>query len=74
MTCPACKSEMESGHTELIFKRNRSVIVIEGVPAVVCKQCGEASIDMKTSQAAYEIADREMKIGISLEFCQFKVA
>lgn len=74
MRCPACKSEMEQGFTELVFKRNRSVVVIENIPAVVCKQCGEASLDMKTSQLAYEIAEREIKRGVSLEFCKFKAA
>lgn len=74
MRCPACKSEMEDGLTELVFKRNRSVIVIEGIPAVVCKQCGEASIDLNSSQTAYELAEREMKRGVSLEFCKFKAA
>jgi YgiT-type zinc finger domain-containing protein len=64
---------MEQGFTELVFKRNRSVVVIEGVPALVCKQCGEASIDMKTSQAAYDLADFEIKRGVFLEFCKFKV-
>ena len=74
MRCPACKSEMEQGFTELVFKKNRSVVVIEGVPAVVCPQCGEASIDLKTSKIAYDIADKEIKRGVSLEFCKFKAA
>ena len=74
MKCPACKSEMENGLTELVFKRNRSVIVIEKVPAMVCHQCGEASINFKTSQSAYELAEREMKRGVSLEFCLFQAA
>lgn len=72
--CPLCKSEMKEGKTELTLKRARSVVVIEDVPAMVCPQCGEASIDASTSQAAYEIAEREILRGVALEFCKFKAA
>ena len=74
MNCPACKAHMTEGSTELVFKRGRSVVVVENIPAIVCKQCGEASLDSATSQKAYDLADAEIKKGISLEFCDFKAA
>lgn len=74
LQCPACKAEMQKGNTELTFKRDRSVVVIEDIPAMVCPQCGEASIEASISQIIYEIADREIKRGVALEFCKFKAA
>lgn len=72
--CPLCKAKMIKRTTELMLKRDRSVVVIENVPALVCPQCEEASIDAITSQTAYEIAEREILRGVALEFCTFRAA
>lgn len=72
--CPLCKTKMIKGTTELTLRRDRSIVVIEKIPAMVCPQCGEASIDAVTSQAAYEIAEREILRGVTLEFCSFRAA
>lgn len=72
--CPLCKTKMTKGTTELVLKRDRSVVVMECVPAMVCPQCGEASIDAATSQTAYEIAEKEILRGVALEFCTFRTA
>ena len=72
--CPICKAEMVSGKTELIMKRDRSVVVIEDIPAMVCSQCGEASIEASVSQSAYLLAENEIKRGVALEFCKYRVA
>ncbi|PWU21036.1 MAG: hypothetical protein C5B49_03180 [Bdellovibrio sp.] len=65
---------MKDGTTELLLRRERSVVVVEGVPALVCPQCGEASIAAETSQGAYELAEKEINRGVALEFCKFRVA
>lgn len=65
---------MEEGKTDLTFRRDRSVVVIEEVPAMVCPQCEEASIDAEVSQKAYEIAEHEIKRGVALEFLKYKAA
>jgi YgiT-type zinc finger domain-containing protein len=62
---------MKAGTTDLTLRRNRSVVVVEGVPALVCENCGEASLDAKTAQAAHELAEREIARGVALEFCKF---
>ncbi|MBP6217890.1 MAG: type II toxin-antitoxin system MqsA family antitoxin [Oligoflexales bacterium] len=74
MNCPACKSKMAEGFTELVFRRDRCVIVIEHVPALVCSQCGEASMESPTAQQAYMMAEQEINRGVSLEFCKFRAA
>ncbi len=48
--------------------------MIEQIPALVCAQCGEASIDHENAQKAYEIGEREVARGMSLEFCKFQAA
>jgi len=65
---------MQEGTTELTLKRGRSIVVMENIPAMVCLQCGEASIDAATSQQAYEIATKEIQRGVALEFYDYKAA
>ena len=74
LNCPFCKTRMKKGKTELTLKRNRSIVVIEDVPAMVCPQCGEASIDLLISQIAFEMAEKEIQRGVALEFCKFRAA
>ncbi len=71
MKCPICKGVLNSGKTDITFKRDRKVIVIENVPALICTNCGEAIVDSSTSQKAYNIAEEEMKRGVTLEFYNF---
>lgn len=70
-TCPVCKGRMATGRTDVTFRRERSVVVVEGIPALICEDCGEASIDSETSKAAYRQAENEMQRGVALEFCTF---
>jgi YgiT-type zinc finger domain-containing protein len=69
-----CKANMTKGTTDLTFRRGRSVVIIEGVPALVCQQCEEASIDSSVAQKAYDLAEMEIKRGVTLEFLKFKAA
>ena len=72
--CPICKGLMKEGETELTMRRDRSVIVVEEVPALVCQDCGEASVDAKTSQRAYEVAEEEIMGGTALGFRKYNAA
>lgn len=72
--CVLCKGKMSPGTTDLTLRRDRSVVVVESVPALVCENCGEASIDSKIAQAVYEIAEREVMRGVALEFCKYSAA
>ena len=49
MKCPLCKGEILDGVTNLTFeKETEHILVVSGVPARVCQQCGETFIDMET--------------------------
>lgn len=72
--CPACKTSMRKGTTEVVMRRGKSVVVVEDVPALVCPQCDEASIAADVAQSAYDLAEKEINRGVALEFCKFHVA
>ncbi|MGK5088576.1 type II toxin-antitoxin system MqsA family antitoxin, partial [Bdellovibrionota bacterium FG-2] len=63
--CVLCRGTMKSGTTDLTLRRGRSVVVIESVPALVCENCGEASLDAKTAQTVHELAEREVARGVA---------
>lgn len=71
MNCPICKGTLKEGITELTFKRNRKLIVIEDVPALLCMNCGEAVVKSEIAKKASGIAEKEIERGVALEFCSF---
>ena len=47
MECPACRAEMADGKTILPYQMEAgNFIVVTGVPALICKQCGEEYIEL----------------------------
>jgi len=72
--CVLCRGTMKPGKTDLTLRRDRSVVVVESVPALVCENCGEASLDSETVRAVHELAEREVTRGVALEFCKYPAA
>lgn len=45
-----CKGTLEEKKVNYIVDLEETIIIIKGVPAKVCKQCGEQYFDDKTSE------------------------
>ncbi|MBN1866657.1 type II toxin-antitoxin system MqsA family antitoxin [Candidatus Sumerlaeota bacterium] len=43
--CPLCGGEKQSGTTTFAVDLTFGVVVVRGVPALVCAQCGDAWIE-----------------------------
>lgn len=50
MECFMCKGTLEKKKVNYIVDLEETIIIIKGVPAKVCKQCGEEYFDDKTSE------------------------
>jgi len=48
--CPLCGGTLEEKQIYLDFRYKGRLIVVEGVPAQVCKDCGEQLISAETSR------------------------
>ena len=49
MVCVICENgETEPGTTTSTLERDSTIILVRGIPAKVCNNCGEAYIDSKT--------------------------
>lgn len=44
-TCRYCQGDLESRQVTLDKRWKRQLFIIENVPALVCKQCGESYLD-----------------------------
>jgi YgiT-type zinc finger domain-containing protein len=67
MRCVVCKTgEVKPGATSFTVERGAMTLVLKGVPARVCGQCGEAYFDEATTKHIEEIAERASHIGVQV--------
>jgi YgiT-type zinc finger domain-containing protein len=75
MKCPHCKSELKQGTTVLTFQLNSDqIVVVKDVPALVCEQCGEESLDLETSKIVEKQVQQAVADGIQMGFINFNTA
>lgn len=75
MKCVICKhGETEPGVTTITLERGALTLVIKGVPAQVCSNCGEAYVDEETTRKLLETAEAEAESGAQVEIREYKAA
>ena len=72
MICPICKSgKMEEGYTSLTFEKVSATLVIKGIPANVCDNCGEAFVSEDIARKLHDLAKSEFDKGVEVEVVHF---
>ena len=72
MKCVICKSgDLLPGTVTVTLERKETVLVIKGVPAQVCTQCGEYYLDETTTQRLYEQAEKALERNAELEVLRY---
>jgi len=75
MKCVICKhGETELGKTTITLERDSLTLVVKGVPAQVCDNCGEAYVDEATTRKLLETAEAEVRAGTQVEIREYKAA
>ena len=75
MECVICKrGETRPGTATVTLKHNSTVLVIKGVPADICANCGEEYVDEATTRQLMSIADAAARTGVQVEVRQFAAA
>ncbi len=69
MKCTTCRqAETREGTTTVTVERDGATLVMQGVPALVCPNCGEDYVSEETalriSAAAAEVADKGIKVEV----------
>lgn len=75
MKCSLCRSELIESKTVLTFQMDSNkIIVVKDVPALVCEQCGEESLDLQTSKNVEKLVHKAVADGISMGFIEYSYA
>ncbi len=68
MKCVICKSGTTApGIKSFMLEKGSSIVIVKGVPAQVCNQCGEAYFDAQTTAELYAKASQSLENGAELE-------
>jgi len=71
MFCFLCKGEMKSGKVNFPIDEEDNFILIKGVPAEICEQCGEVFLKDDVAAAIEEIAKTAKATNVEFEILRF---
>ena len=75
MKCASCKyGEMEEGTTTYFEKLKNCYVIIENVPCIRCKQCGEEYFTNETAEKLDDILDQLKKIASKILIMDYRQA
>jgi len=72
MICVICKTGVyKYGYTTVVLTKDDSAVIIKGVPAQVCDQCGEYILSSEISKKVLAIAYEAWSKGAEVEIRKF---
>ena len=72
MKCVICKSgETQNGKTTVTLNRGEATIIIKGVPAQICENCGEYYLTDEISEQVMALAENAIKHNTEIEVLRF---
>jgi len=75
MRCVVCKQgETRQGTATVTLTRDVMTLVIKGVPARVCDNCGEEYVDEKTTARLQEAAEEAVRAGVQVDVREYVAA
>ncbi len=75
MKCIICKhGTVSGGLTNVTLEKEGMLIVVKGVPAQICTNCGEVYLDDIATANVQKIAEAAFQAGVQLEVCRYKAA
>ncbi len=72
MKCLVCRQgETNPGETTVTLQRGDTTVIIKGVPAEVCDNCGEYYLSDKIAEKVLSIAEEAVNKNTELEILRF---
>jgi len=72
MKCIICKQgDTQSGLTIVTLQRDERTLVIKGVPAEICENCGEYYLSQEIANRLYQQAEESLQHGAEVEIGRF---
>ena len=72
MNCFMCKDGLKEKKVNYLVDLEKSIIIIKGVPAKVCTQCGEQYFDDKTTENIEKIVNELKKIAAEVTIVSYE--
>jgi YgiT-type zinc finger domain-containing protein len=75
MKCVICKQgETQPGTATVTLTRESLTLVVRGVPARVCQNCGEEYVDQGTTKRLLQTAEEAAQAGVQVDVRQYIAA
>lgn len=72
MKCLICRQgETEKGQTTVTLERGESAIIVRGVPADVCANCGEYYLEEEAARKVMSLAESAVQRGAEVEILHY---
>ncbi len=72
MRCVICRhGDTRPGNTTVTLERGGATLVVKGVPARVCDNCGEAYVDEEITRHLLQTAEEAWRAGVQVDVRQF---
>jgi len=72
MKCVICKTgETEESQTTVTLQREETVVVVKGVPAQVCQECGEYYLSEEVTRRVHEQGEAAVKRHAEVEVVRY---
>jgi len=74
MTCVICRqAETRDGAATVTLERDGTILVVKGVPARICPNCGEEYVDEEVTSELLKTAEDAAHAGIQVDVRQYAV-
>ena len=75
MKCVICKhGETQHGRATVTLERDGATLLVKGVPAEVCMNCGEEYVSEEISKLLLKTAEEDVKSGVKVDVRVYAVA
>lgn len=75
MRCVICKqAEAQPGTATVTLERDAVTLVVKGVPARICPNCGEEYVDQDVATQLLATLDEAVRTGVEVDIRQYVAA
>ena len=73
MKCVVCRQgETRPGRATVTLERQGATVVVKGVPARVCENCGEEYVEEEAASRVLALAEEAARTGVTVEVREFE--
>ena len=72
MICSICRTgQTSAGHVTVTLQRGETTVILKGVPADVCDNCGEYYLSEEVTHRVLAVAEEAVAKGAEVEILRF---